>query len=142
MSCDGYLRLSEGQIYSAPIASSVSNVTCSSEFVQSYLWSTKIGATAPTVECKEALPMNMTRQFQGKSYCFGAPSPSNGWPVPALVDCSALPAQVTRVRYHPFSGQIRSGGMCLTAVPYSISTNKSCGCNALVRETGWSSVGT
>ena len=123
--CTGLWRYGGSGQFTAPVSSSVWNSTCSLDSLRSYLWSERIGSSNPSCECRPALAMKLTHQFQGANYCFGAPSASNGWPTPALVNCSDQSNQVTPVYYHRFSGQIRSEGMCLTASPYSSSTNSS-----------------
>lgn len=121
INCTGYLRYGDGQKYTAPLMSVMSNTTCSVETMKNYLWSSVPTAGIPQCQCRQALAMQLTQQFQGKIRCLSIPSEENGWPVPGLIDCTENATLVATVVYHRLSGQIRWGGRCLTAQPYSLS---------------------
>lgn len=118
--CHGYLRYGNEVTYSNPIA--ISGLTkCEYNQVRDFLWSTPVNnATDVTCQCRQGVPMYLTKQYQNEIRCLAKPSSDNGWPVPGLVNCTDYSDQVTRLVYHPFSGQIRTatGGECLTAMPY------------------------
>jgi hypothetical protein len=126
-SCSGFLRYGDGSKYTASIISTISNATCSLNTVRNYLWSSSPIVSPPTCECRPAIPLILARQYQGTNLCFGAPSSANGWPMPGLINCTdpSLSVLQTNIFYHRQSGQIRQGGKCLTASPYSLSINGS-----------------
>ena len=116
--CAGYLRYGSDDRYTVPVASNVMNSSCSVDRLRESLWATKLGPPGDC-QCRRPLSMKLTRQIGQSTKCFSEPSEANGWPLPGLVDCSMNSELVTEVVYHQFSGQIRSGQMCLTAEPYS-----------------------
>ena len=120
-SCTGFLRFGNEEVYSAPIISSVENLACNRTNISDYLWSEQPPQLAGTkCQCRQPLPMILSRESGGKRLCFAAPSADNGWGTWAgLLDCDSPQSLLTPVMYHGASGHIRNSGNCLTATPYS-----------------------
>ena len=118
LTCDGYLRYGNSDyLYSPPIIASVVNESCNLSRLRRYLWNVPADYEAGTCKCRRPIPMTLVQKQQDEMRCFAAPSSLNGWPFPGLVDCTASSDQITQLVYHPDSGQLRSGGNCLTASP-------------------------
>jgi hypothetical protein len=121
--CTGLLRYgsNSSHIFSLPVVTNTS-VSCSLGSIQEYIWSNPFPAETaaqPTCECRPHIPLRMT--LRGRCLAI----PQSGWVSPGLVDCVEGESMVGEWKYNPVSGQIRSGGKCLTAFPYNSKDSSS-----------------
>ncbi len=121
--CTGLMRYGSviDNIFSLPVVTNTS-LECTPDAIEHYLWSTpgvEERESGSSCQCRRQLPLRLTLRGRCLAY------PQTGWVSPGLVNCEEGQYMVGEWKYHPVSGQLRSGGKCLTAFPYNAKEKHS-----------------